>query len=256
MSFTESGAGALVIIPTFNESENIRAIVDRALTSIPEANLLIVDDGSPDGTGEIADAMAASDQRIFVLHRDTKGGLGAAYIAGFRWGIDRRYSALIEMDADGSHPPEVLPQLLVAAAQDGFGLAIGSRWTKGGRVVDWPKRREALSRGANTYARLALGISVHDATAGYRVYRSEVLSGMDLSAIDSKGYCFQIDLTLRTVDAGYRIAEVPITFRDREFGESKMSGDIVVEAMRKVTAWGFQRRARQVGQILRRPRTA
>ncbi|MCU1515253.1 MAG: dolichol-phosphate mannosyltransferase [Microbacteriaceae bacterium] len=255
MTLQVSGAGTLVIVPTYNEAENVAAIVGRALAALPEGNVLIVDDGSPDGTGDIADAMATADPRIHVLHRSGKQGLGAAYIAGFGWGLERSYDVLVEMDADGSHPPEKLPVMLAAANDTSgpeVGLVIGSRWTKGGEVVNWPKRREALSRGANTYAGIALGISVKDATAGFRVYRSEVLRDMDLTGVDSKGYCFQIDLTLRTLDAGYRIVEVPITFRDREFGESKMNGSIVTEAMSKVTLWGFQRRARQVGRLFRR----
>lgn len=251
MSLPESGAGTLVIIPTYNELENLPLIIGRAFEALPEANLLVVDDGSPDGTGQLADEMAAKDTRVFVLHRTDKQGLGAAYIAGFGWGLAKGYAALVEMDADGSHPPDRLPAMIAASNANNAGLAIGSRWTKGGQVVDWPKSREALSRGANLYARLALGIKVHDSTAGYRFYRSEVLQGMDLTGVDSKGYCFQIDLTLRTLDAGHSIVEVPITFRDREYGESKMDGSIVAEAMSKVTIWGFQRRMRQLGRLFR-----
>jgi dolichol-phosphate mannosyltransferase len=251
VTLSEAGAGTLVIIPTYNEAENLASIVGRAFDALPEANVLVVDDGSPDGTGNIADTMSRSDPRIFVLHRTAKNGLGAAYIAGFGWGLARDYQALVELDADGSHPPDRLPDMIAAANASDAGLAIGSRWIGGGRVVDWPRSREALSRGANLYARLALGIGVRDSTAGYRFYRSEVLRGMDLTGVDSKGYCFQIDLTLRTLDSGYTIVEVPITFRDREHGESKMNRSIVIEAMGKVTVWGFQRRLRQLGRLFR-----
>ncbi|MGV1034580.1 MAG: polyprenol monophosphomannose synthase [Microbacteriaceae bacterium] len=242
MSIPESGAGALVIIPTYNERDNLPIIIGKVFHAVPEANILVMDDGSPDGTGELANEMADADSRISVIHREGKLGLGSAYLAGFAEGIRRGYEFLIELDADGSHPPEKLPEMLgVAAADPSIGLVIGSRWTQGGQVVDWPKRREVLSRGANTYARVMLGIEVKDATAGYRVYRSSLIESMDLRDIDSKGYCFQIDMTLRSVDAGTKIVEVPITFKDRELGQSKMSGSIIAEAMQKVTVWGIQR---------------
>lgn len=242
MSIPESGAGALVIIPTYNELENLPIIVGKVFDAVPEAHILVMDDGSPDGTGELADRMAVDDPRVSVIHREGKLGLGTAYLAGFAEGIKRGYEFLIELDADGSHPPEKLPEMLgVAAADPEIGLVIGSRWTDGGQVVDWPKRREALSRSANTYARIMLGVSVHDVTAGYRVYRSSLIQQLDLDDIDSKGYCFQIDMTLRTIDAGAKVVEVPITFKDRELGQSKMSGSIIIEAMQKVTVWGVQR---------------
>ncbi|HLP23582.1 MAG TPA: polyprenol monophosphomannose synthase [Microbacteriaceae bacterium] len=242
MSIPESGAGSLVIIPTYNERENLPIILGKLFDAVPEANVLIVDDGSPDGTGELADDMAQTDPRITTMHRTGKLGLGTAYLAGFAEGIARGYEFLIELDADGSHPPQKLPEMLgVAAADPSIGLVIGSRWTAGGSVVDWPKRREFLSRGANAYAGFMLGIDVKDATAGFRVYRSSLIASLDLNGVDSKGYCFQIDMTLRTVDAGVRIVEVPIEFRDRELGQSKMSGDIIIEAMRNVTVWGIQR---------------
>lgn len=247
----------LTIIPTYNEIDNLGGIISRLHNSVADSHVLIVDDGSPDGTGELADSMAASDERIHVIHRTGKLGLGSAYIAGFTWGLERGYDLLVEMDADGSHPPETLPKLLELVSRDmsvanGVGLAIGSRWTRGGRVVNWPKRREILSRGANVYARLALGIAVRDSTAGYRVYSSAVLRRTDLQAVNSLGYCFQIDLTLRTLDAGFDVVEVPIVFREREFGESKMSGGIVVEAMTKVTVWGAERRYGQLRRALSR----
>jgi dolichol-phosphate mannosyltransferase len=236
----------LVIMPTFNERQNLQLVVERTLRAVPDAHILIVDDDSPDGTGAVADALAVSEDHVHAMHRSGKQGLGAAYIAGFAWGLERGYSWLVEMDADGSHPPEALPQMLEAASQsDEVGLVIGSRWVPGGSVEDWPKSREILSRAGNAYARIMLGLSVRDTTAGYRVYRSAVLAGFDFAGVDSKGYCFQIELTLRTLDAGFAIAEVPIRFREREHGVSKMSRTIVLEAMVKVTSWSFMRRVRR-----------
>lgn len=242
MSIPESGAGALVIIPTYNELQNLPIIVGKVFDSVPEAHILVMDDGSPDGTGALADQMASADKRVSVIHREGKLGLGTAYLAGFAEGISRGYEFLVELDADGSHPPEKLPEMLgVVSSDPAVGLVIGSRWTDGGEVVDWPKRREALSRTANAYARVMLDVDVHDVTAGYRVYRSSLIEQLDLSGVDSKGYCFQIDMTLRAVDAGAEVVEVPITFKDRELGQSKMSGSIIFEAMEKVTVWGIQR---------------
>ncbi|MFJ5146460.1 polyprenol monophosphomannose synthase [Curtobacterium sp. NPDC088465] len=245
-------AKPLVIVPTYNEAENIKDIAARILETVPSAGLLVVDDGSPDGTGDLVEAMARTDERVHLLRRYGKLGLGTAYVAGFRWGLEHGYDLLVEMDADGSHPADRLPALIAAVADadpsDDVLLAIGSRWMRGGSVVDWPKRREFLSRGANTYARIMLGIDVHDITAGFRVYRADAIARMDLGSIDSKGYCFQIDMTIRTHDLGGRIVEVPIRFRDRIHGVSKMSKDIIVEAMVRTTQWGLQRRFR--------PRTA
>lgn len=237
-------ADALVIIPTYNERENIESIVARALSAVPDAHVLIVDDGSPDGTGALADRMSADDARIHVMHRTEKNGLGAAYLAGFAWGRERGYALLVEMDADGSHPPERLPALISAVRDDSsgrVGASIGSRWVTGGSVVNWPWTRQLISRGGSWYARTMLGLTVRDVTAGYRVYRSDVLESINVSDVESRGYCFQIDLTRRVAAAGYRLVEVPIEFREREAGESKMSGDIVVEAMLRVTQWGFGR---------------
>ena len=240
------GKRTLVIMPTFNELQNLERVVERTLLALPDTDILVVDDDSPDGTGVLADSLAASDDHIHALHRSEKMGLGAAYIAGFAWGLERGYDWLIEMDADGSHPPEALPRMIEAAsASAAVGLVIGSRWAPGGSVEDWPKSRELLSRAGNTYARLMLSLKVRDATAGYRVYRSAMLAGFDFASVDSKGYCFQIDLTLLTVGAGFAITEVPIRFREREFGVSKMSRAIVMEAMLRVTGWGFTRRVRR-----------
>ncbi len=225
-----------VIIPTYNERENLEPIAARVRSSVPEADLLVVDDNSPDGTGELADKLAAGDERIHVLHRPGKGGLGAAYIAGFGWALDRGYSAMVEIDADGSHQPEDLPRLL-AALQDADAV-IGSRWIQGGTVRNWPKSREALSRGANTYARLMLRVPIHDTTAGFRAYRAETLRAIGLDSVRSQGYCFQIDLTLRTINAGLKVTEVPITFVDRTRGASKMSRAVMIEAFWRVAQWG------------------
>jgi dolichol-phosphate mannosyltransferase len=241
------GGRVLVVIPTYDERDNIAAIIDRTLRASERHHVLVVDDGSPDGTGELVEEIAAADPRVNVLHRSGKLGLGSAYVLGFDWGLERGFELLVEMDADGSHTPESLPAMVTRLGTDGA-LVIGSRWVAGGSVVDWPRSRQLLSRGGNTYARLALGIDVMDATAGFRVYRGEILRRIDLSAIDSKGYCFQIDMTLRVLDAGGSIAEHPITFRERQRGESKMSRGIVAEAMWKVTLWGVARRLRRLAR--------
>jgi len=244
----------LVIVPTYNERDNIETIIDRVLQSVPAANVLVADDGSPDGTGKIADELAIRDPRVHVLHRTEKAGLGAAYIAGFQWGLERGYDVLVEMDADGSHAPEQLPRLLTALRE--ADLVLGSRWVAGGTVVNWPMSRELLSRSANIYTRAALGIPVRDATGGYRAYRRQVLESIDLAAVSSQGYCFQVDLAWRAVLAGFRVVEVPITFADRERGESKMSGTIVREALWRVTQWGARHRVDQVRRALRRRDTS
>ncbi|MEU2225133.1 polyprenol monophosphomannose synthase [Streptomyces sp. NPDC018347] len=227
---------ALVIIPTYNEAENIKAIVGRVRKAVPAAHVLIADDNSPDGTGKLADELAAEDDHVRVLHRKGKEGLGAAYLAGFRWGLERDYGVLIEMDADGSHQPEELPRLLTALK--GADLVLGSRWVPGGRVVNWPKSREILSRGGSTYSRLMLDVPIRDVTGGFRAFRRETLEGLGLGEVASQGYCFQVDLARRAVKAGYHVVEVPITFVERALGDSKMSRDIVVEALWRVTAWG------------------
>ncbi len=239
----------LAVVPTYNEADNVRQIAARLRAAVPEAHLLIADDNSPDGTGDIADELAAADDHIHVLHRPGKQGLGAAYIAGFKWALDRAYDVVIEMDADGSHAPEELPRLLNALRD--ADLVIGSRWVPGGKVVNWPKHREMLSRGGSLYTWMALGLPVKDATAGFRAYRREVLEKLDLPAIGSQGYCFQIDLAARTWRAGFRIIEVPITFAERERGQSKMSSRIVREALWRVTAWGVQARTDAVRRALR-----
>jgi dolichol-phosphate mannosyltransferase len=238
----------LVVIPTYNERDNLGPIVRRLHAASPEAHVLVVDDGSPDGTGTLADELADTDERVHVLHRTEKAGLGAAYIAGFRWAMERDYTVLVEMDADGSHAPEDLPRLLDAL--DDADLVIGSRYVPGGRVVNWPKSREVLSRGGNIYSKLALGVRINDITAGFRAYRRRVLEKLELDGVASHGYCFQVDLTWRTVRAGFTIVEVPITFTEREIGTSKMSGSIVREALLRVTQWGLAHRVEQARRLL------
>ncbi|MEV0114331.1 polyprenol monophosphomannose synthase [Streptomyces sp. NPDC059037] len=241
---------ALVIIPTYNEAENIQSIVGRVRAAVPDVHILVADDNSPDGTGKIADELAADDDQVHVLHRKGKEGLGAAYLAGFRWGLDHDYGVIVEMDADGSHQPEELPRLLTALK--GADLVLGSRWVPGGRIVNWPKYREFISRGGSTYSRLMLDVPLRDITGGYRAFRRETLEGIGLDEVASQGYCFQVDLARRAIKAGYHVVEVPITFIEREHGDSKMSQDIVAEALWRVTAWGVGER---VGRVTgRKPR--
>jgi dolichol-phosphate mannosyltransferase len=226
----------VVIIPTYNERDNLEPIVGRVRAAVPAAHVLIVDDNSPDGTGEIADKLSVADEHVHVLHRAGKSGLGTAYIAGFTWGLEHGYDVLVEQDADGSHDPADLPRMLAALA--GADLVIGSRYVPGGTVVNWPKSREILSRGANVYVRMMLGIGVHDATAGFRAYRAGTLRAIGLEDVDSQGYCFQVDLTLRTAERNLVIREVPITFTERARGASKMSQAVVAEALWRVAQWG------------------
>jgi dolichol-phosphate mannosyltransferase len=229
-----------VVIPTYNELANLEDIVTRVRAAAPAADILVVDDNSPDGTGDLADKLAAADDHVRVLHRAGKAGLGAAYVAGFGWALERGYGTIVEMDADGSHDPADLPRLLTAL--EGADAVIGSRWVPGGIVVNWPRSREILSRAGNAYARVMLGIGVHDATGGYRAYRAGTLRAINLAGVQSQGYCFQVDLTLRTVNAGLAVREVPITFTERTQGASKMSRAIVAEALWRVTQWGLRQR--------------
>jgi dolichol-phosphate mannosyltransferase len=240
----------LVIIPTFNESENIEIITDRVRESVPDAHVLIADDNSPDGTGAIADRLAERDDHIHVLHRAGKEGLGAAYIAGFGWARDRGYDVVVEMDADGSHAPEELPKLLEALRS--ADAVLGSRWVRGGKVINWPAHRHLISRGGNLYVRLMLGMPIKDATGGYRAYRLPVLDKMELDSVASQGYCFQVDLSWRAHKNGFRLVEVPITFAERERGASKMSSAIVREALWRVTVWGTQARLRRLRKVIGR----
>lgn len=236
---------ALVIIPTYNESQNIESIVTRLRKAVPAAHVLVADDNSPDGTGAIADRMAEADDHVHVLHRTGKQGLGAAYLAGFDWGLERGYDVLVQHDADGSHQPEELPRLLTAI-DAGADMVKGSRWVPGGSVVNWPKSREFISRGGSLWTRLMLGIPVKDATGGFNAYRAETLRGIGLDEVASAGYCFQIDMVWRALKAGYRVVEVPIEFVEREFGDSKMSRNIVVEALIRTTLWGLEHRWNQL----------
>ncbi len=230
----------LVIIPTYNEAENLPLILARLRAAVPAAHALIVDDNSPDGTGRIAEDLARDDHRIHVLHRPGKDGLGAAYLAGFAWALNRDYDAVVEMDADGSHAPEELPRLLGALAD--ADLVLGSRWVPGGSVHNWPYRRSVLSRAGNLYTRLALNIDLRDATGGYRAFRAEALASLDLHAVNSQGYCFQVELAWGALEAGFTVVEVPITFTERELGESKMNGPIIAEALLNVTRWAIEHR--------------
>ncbi|GAA1985643.1 polyprenol monophosphomannose synthase [Isoptericola halotolerans] len=236
-----------MIVPTYDERESLPGLLDRLRAEAPQVDVLVVDDASPDGTGDLAAARAADDERLHVLHRAGKGGLGAAYVAGFGWGLERGYDVLCEMDADGSHRPEELDRLLGRlVADDAPDLVIGSRWVPGGRVVNWPWYRSVLSRGGNTYVRGALGIGVRDATGGFRAFRAAALRAVDLRSVESHGYCFQVDMTWRVLQGGGAVAEVPITFVERAAGSSKMSRSIVVEALTKVTLWGVRHRWAQL----------
>jgi dolichol-phosphate mannosyltransferase len=235
----------LTIIPTYNELESLPKTLGRLRSAVPASDVLVADDNSPDGTGELADRIAAEDPQVHVMHRKGKEGLGAAYIAGFKWALERDYDVVVEMDADGSHQPEQLPRLLEAIEQ-GADLVIGSRWVQGGTVVNWPVYRQLISRTGSTYARLMLGLRIKDMTAGYRAFRRTTLEKLDLDAVESVGYGFQVDLAWRVARMGLKVAEVPVTFVERELGASKMSGNIVVEAMLNVTKWGVMDRWKQL----------
>ena len=230
----------LVVVPTYNEVENLERILGRLHDSVPDAHALVVDDGSPDGTGELAEKLAAADARVHVLRRTAKSGLGPAYVAGFRWARGQGDDVLVEMDADGSHPPEQLPRLLTALAS--ADLVLGSRYVPGGAVADWPVHRLLLSRMGNRYTRWALRLPLTDATGGYRAARGELIDALHFDDVASQGYCFQVDWAWRAVRSGARVREVPITFTERVFGRSKMSGSIVREALVRVTVWGLQDR--------------
>lgn len=245
----------LVVIPTYNEVENLPRIVNRVRTSVPEAHILIADDNSPDGTAKVADEFAATDDHIHVMHRLGKEGLGAAYLAGFAWALEQGFDVVVEMDADGSHQPEQLPLLLDALRE--ADLVLGSRYVPGGSVVNWPKSREVLSRGGNWYTRKALRMPLMDATGGYRAFRASTLRALDLDGVGSAGYIFQVDLAHRTLARGLRVREVPIEFVEREVGDSKMNRKIVSEALWRVTIWGARERVAGVKRAVtdRRGRT-
>jgi dolichol-phosphate mannosyltransferase len=250
MSTTPWPGRVVMCIPTYNEADNLAWIVGRLREAQPDVHVLVVDDGSPDGTGKIADELAAADPAVQVLHRTEKEGLGAAYRHGFRVALEQGYDVIGEMDADGSHQPEQLSRLLDALHE--ADLVIGARWIPGGSVVNWPRRREALSRGGNLYVRMLLGIGVHDATSGYRLFRREALEKIDLDTVQSTGYVFQTDMVVRCLRQGLRVREVPIEFVERVRGDSKMSGQVATESLRRITAWGLRERRDQVTRWWRR----
>lgn len=245
---TEALDPVLVITPTYNEAENIESTIQRLRRTAPSAHSLIVDDNSPDGTGAIADRMAAEDPNVHVLHRPGKGGLAGAYLAGFDWGLQRDYQVLVEMDADGSHQPEFLPDLLAALGDQGADMVKGSRWLPGG-ATNQTKSREMLSRLANIWVQIAMDVPVRDSTGGFNAFRASILRRINLTDVASKGYTFQVDLTRRVLGAGGKVAEVPIYFPDRELGVSKMSGSIIFEALLRTTQWGAQRRLHQLKDV-------
>ncbi len=243
-----------MVVPTYNEALNLEPLIERMRRCQPEVDVLVVDDGSPDGTGDLADALAAKDPDVTVLHRAVKEGLGAAYLDGFAVALRRGYDVIGEMDADGSHQPEQLQSLLDALPD--ADLVIGSRWVPGGSVVNWPRHRELLSRGGNFYTRHLLGIRVRDATAGFRLFRRTTLERIGLEQVESAGYVFQADLAFRTLQAGLRVVEVPIEFIERERGDSKMSPDVAKESLRRITVWGLRERLEQARRAARRARRA
>jgi dolichol-phosphate mannosyltransferase len=232
---------AWVILPTYNEAENLERIVGAVLEQLPpSATVLVVDDNSPDGTGEIADGLAGSNESVRVLHRARKEGLGPAYLAGFHVALDAGAQRIIEMDADFSHDPAYLPRLIGAA--ENADLVIGSRYVPGGGVTDWGPMRRFISRGGSAYARMALGLPIRDLTGGFKCFRREVLEAINLDTIEARGYAFQVETTYRAIKAGFRVVEIPIVFRDRRDGTSKMRGAIVAEAIWRVPAMRFRRR--------------
>ncbi len=243
-------ARVAVLIPTYNERDTLPAVIKRVREAMPDLHVVVLDDNSPDGTGAIADDLASADEHVRVIHRPQKDGLGVAYLEGFRWAILAGYDAVVQMDADGSHQPEHLPVLLEAAAL--ADMVIGSRWVRGGSVVNWPRHRRALSVGGNLYTKALLGMPVRDATAGFRVLRTASLDKLRLDEIASQGYCFQVDITWRAVREGLRVVEVPITFVEREVGDSKMNRAIMAESLRRITAWGVGYRSGQARSMAQR----
>lgn len=237
-----------VLVPTYNERESLPRLLRQVRDEVPEVDIVVIDDNSPDGTGELADAHAAQDPRIHVLHRTAKEGLGRAYLHGFAWALEQGYDVVVEMDADGSHQPRHLPAMLAALAD--ADLVIGSRWVRGGAVRNWPLGRKVLSIGGNLYTKALLGMPVSDATAGYRAYRASALAHLGLDRVASEGYCFQVDLTRRAVRAGMRVREVPITFIERDLGASKMSHRVARESMVRITGWGLAHRAGQLRRLI------
>jgi len=238
----------LVLVPTYDEYDNVGPLISRIRTALPAADVVVIDDASPDGTGELVAEIAAADSQVHLLSRSAKEGLGPAYLAGYHWGMERGYEVFVQMDADGSHQPEQLAELL--SALEGADLVLGSRWVPGGSVVNWPPYRQLLSRAGNAYTRLLLGLPVRDATGGYRVLRRRTVERLELDEVASAGYCFQVDVVQRAVRAGCQVVEVPICFVEREHGVSKMSGGVVREALWRVTAWGLRRRGQAARDVL------
>lgn len=239
---------ALVVIPTYNEAQNIQEIVERTIGASDRVDTLVVDDNSPDGTGATVDRLAERHPEVHVLHRTAKEGLGSAYRAGFDWALQQGYDAVLEMDADGSHRPEDVPRLLTGL--EIADMAIGSRWVHGGGTENWPPARHLISRGGSLFARRALGLRLHDATGGFRAFRRTALQRIDYAQADSQGYCFQVELAHRIVDAGLSVIEIPIVFRDRELGNSKMTWSIVAEALWRIGSWGLALRARRSSRFV------
>ena len=237
---------AVICLPTYDERENIRPILSAIHEAVPQVDVLVIDDDSPDGTGRIADEVALGDNRVRVLHRARKEGLGRAYLAGFAWALERGYGLILEMDADFSHDPRQLPVLLERARE--ADLVLGSRYVPGGGTVNWGLGRRLISRGGSFYARTVLGVSVRDLTGGFKCFRREVLEAIDLPSVLCSGYAFQIELTYRALRRGFAVVEVPIVFTDRRVGRSKMSRGIVLEAVRKVWSMRFSRFAREAGR--------
>lgn len=235
----------LVMIPTYNERSSLPVTLARLRAAVPDADVLVIDDNSTDGTAEWADEQSAADSAVQVMHRQAKNGLGQAYLAGMRWGLDRGYEVLVEMDADGSHQPEQLPALL-ERIESGADVVLGSRWIPGGSVHNWPLARQVISRTGNLYTRLALGIRLGDPTGGFRAYRREALEAIGLDEVQSQGYCFQVDMAWRATQLGLDVQEVPIAFVEREQGVSKMSRNIIGEALLNVTGWGIKYRMDQL----------
>lgn len=247
---SHSSLGRVVmVVPTYNEADNIEWIIGRLRSAQPDLDVMVVDDNSPDGTGKLVEALAANDPQIQVVHRTEKAGLGAAYRNGFRVALDQGYDVIGEMDADGSHQPEQL-QALIDALASGADLVIGSRWVPGGSIVNWPRSREFLSRGGNIYVRLLLGLKVKDATAGFRLFRRQTLEAIDIDTVTSTGYVFQTDMAYRTDQQGLKIVEVPIEFVERERGDSKMSKSVATESLKLITRWGISERRAQLRRRL------
>lgn len=254
MNGMDAAPRAVICLPTYDERENLGPILEAIHAAVPEVDVLVVDDNSPDGTGRLADELAARDPRVKVLHRPGKAGLGRAYLAGFAWALERGYDLVLEMDADFSHDPRYLPVLLERARE--ADLVLGSRYVRGGGTVNWGVGRKIVSRGGSLYARAILGVGVRDLTGGFKCFRREVLEAIDLPSVECSGYAFQIELTFRALRRGFRVVEVPIVFADRRVGRSKMSRRIVLEAMRKVWSMRFSRFARRAGGPPAPPRAA